>query len=161
MSAPDYEAQIGPLLSAQSWTLSTAESCTGGLIGHLITEAPGSSAYYVGGIVSYSNQLKEQLVGVSPSTLESYGAVSKQTALEMAQGVRRKLRTDLGLSVTGIAGPGGATQDKPLGTTWIGLSTPGSTLAYHFVWSGDRQENKVASAQAALRIVYEFLVNKS
>jgi PncC family amidohydrolase len=157
MPTPEFEVHVGPLLSALSWTLSTAESCTGGLIGHLITEVPGSSGYYLGGVVSYSDQLKQQLLGVESATLINYGAVSQQTALEMASGIRERLGTDIGLSATGIAGPGGATELKPLGTTWIGISTSVRTEAHHFLWTGDRSQNKKASAQAALEILHQSL----
>jgi len=154
------ERVIAPLLRARGLTLATAESCTGGLIGHLITNVPGSSDYYLGGVVSYANQAKIGLLGVRPETIERYGAVSEQTACEMAQGVRGLLGADLGLSVTGIAGPGGGTPEKPVGLTWIGISTPAGVRAQRFVWQRDRVGNKEESARAALLILLAYLEEK-
>src|SRR5699024_6603040 len=110
-------------LKQRGLTLATAESCTGGLIGKRITDIPGSSACYVGGVISYSNDVKMQLLGVKQQTLSQYGAVSEQTACEMAEGVRRCTGADIGLSTTGVAGPDGGTEEKPVGLVYIGLST--------------------------------------
>jgi PncC family amidohydrolase len=118
------EAQIGPLLRKAGWKLATAESCTGGLIGHRVTEVPGSSDYFLGGFVAYAYEAKVASLGVSWDTLKAHGAVSRETVLEMARGARRVLGADLAISVSGIAGPGGAQPSKPVGTTWVGLSTP-------------------------------------
>ncbi|HXX59928.1 MAG TPA: CinA family protein [Candidatus Sulfotelmatobacter sp.] len=138
-------------------TLATAESCTGGLVSHVLTEVPGSSAYFLGGVVSYSDQAKSALLGVPETTLRRYGAVSAQAARAMAIGARAMLRTDLALAVTGIAGPAGGTPDKPVGLTFIALAAPrGGRLERH-VWSGGRPANKRASAQAALRLVLAWL----
>ncbi len=144
------EALLGPLLLERGWRLAAAESCTGGLIGHRITNIPGASAYYVGSVTAYAYEAKVRLLQVSWHTLEQHGAVSAATVREMAQGVRRLLDAEVGLAVSGIAGPGGGTPEKPVGTTWIGLSTPEGTWARHFHWHGDRLSNKEASAQAAL-----------
>jgi PncC family amidohydrolase len=130
--------------------MATAESCTGGLVSHLITEVAGSSDYFVGGIVAYSNRAKVELLGVDPSTLELHGAVSRETALEMARGARLALHADVAVSITGIAGPSGGTPDKPVGTTWIAASSPGGEETELHVWDGDRSKNKGLSAQAAL-----------
>ena len=138
-------------------TLATAESCTGGLVSHVLTEVPGSSAYFLGGVVSYSDQAKNALLGVPEATLRRYGAVSAQAARAMAIGARAMLRTDLAVAVTGIAGPAGGTPDKPVGLTFIALAAPrGGRLERH-VWSGGRAANKRASAQAALRLALAWL----
>jgi PncC family amidohydrolase len=134
-----------------------AESCTGGLIGHRLTNVPGSSAYFVGGVVAYAYDAKERLLGVAHNTLYDHGAVSEPTAREMARGVRRVLGSDLGLSVTGIAGPGGGLPGKPVGLTWVALSARGVEEAREFVWQGDREFNKAQSAEAALALVHAYL----
>lgn len=151
------ELQLGNLLKAKSYTLATAESCTGGLIGHRITNVSGSSAYYLGGIISYSNEAKMQFLGVQESTLRDFGAVSEQTAREMALGAQRIFGATFALSVTGIAGPDGGTADKPVGLTYIGLATPTTILVRRFVWTGERIQNKEASAEAALQFLLEYL----
>ncbi|MFU8773095.1 MAG: CinA family protein, partial [Anaerolineales bacterium] len=130
---------------------------TGGLIGHLITNVPGSSIYYLGSITAYSNEVKVRLLKVSWETLARYGAVSEETALEMALGVRNEMAADIGISVTGIAGPGGATSDKPVGTTWIGLSAVNYDQSRHYLFQGDRLAIKEKAAKAALQLVVDFL----
>jgi nicotinamide-nucleotide amidase len=141
---------VGQLLEQRKWTLSVAESCTGGLVGHLLTAVPGSSSYFLGGIISYGNQVKVDVLGVSPGTLQNFGAVSDQTVREMAEGVRRKLGTDLGIAVSGIAGPEGGSREKPVGTVYLGMATPEETFTkrYHFV--GSRRQIKRVSAMMAL-----------
>ena len=129
---------VGNILLEQGLTISTAESCTGGLLSHALTARSGSSAYFMGGVVAYSNAIKERILGVQPETLLAYGAVSKQTAREMADGVRLKFETDIGLSTTGIAGPTGGTPEKPVGLVWIGISTPGGTRAFECQFEGGR-----------------------
>jgi PncC family amidohydrolase len=151
------EITIGDILRQHNLKLATAESCTGGLIGHRITNIPGSSDYFVGGIVAYANEVKLAQLGVSPELLANHGAVSREIVLEMAAGARRNLRTDLAISVSGIAGPGGGTDGKPVGTVWVGLSTPEGAWARHFFFSGSRQQIKSASADAALKMVLEYL----
>ena len=151
------EVQLGELIRPRGLKLAVAESCTGGLIGHRLTNVPGSSEYFLGGIVAYSYEAKQSLLGVSGLTLARFGAVSEETAREMALGARRALGAHLALSVTGIAGPGGATPDKPVGLTWIALSTPDLTRAARFIWRGDRSANKEASAQAALEMLQAYL----
>ncbi len=125
---------IGKLLRAEGKSLATAESCTGGTIAHRITEIPGASDYYMGGVVSYSNALKQLLLGVQETTIEQHGAVSKQTAIEMAQGCRERLHTDYAIATTGIAGPGGGSEEKPVGTVWIAIACEQGTFfeCYHF-----------------------------
>ncbi len=151
------EHLIGNLLTAQKLRLAVAESCTGGLIGHRITNVPGSSAYYLGSVTAYAYEAKVRLLGVSWDTLNAHGAVSRATVLEMAAGIRRTLNAEIGLSVSGIAGPGGGTEDKPVGTTWVGLAAPDGTWARVFCWQGDRLENKAHSAQAALDMLLAYL----
>ena len=160
MSAEQHvplEVSIGPLLLKSKLTLATAESCTGGLIGHRLTEVPGSSEYFLGGVIAYSNEVKERVLGVKPETLEKHGAVSAETAGEMARGARRVLGTDIAVSATGIAGPGGATADKPIGLTYIALATANDERVERFVWDKDRTGNKWASSEAALQMLHDYL----
>lgn len=151
------ETILGALLRKKGLRLATAESCTGGLIGHRITNVPGSSTYYIGGVISYAYEAKVRLLGVQWETLERHGAVSRETVLEMAQGVRRLLAADIGLSVSGIAGPGGATPEKPVGFTWIGISAPNVAEAWSFQFAGERIRVKEQAAEQALRRVVEYL----
>ncbi len=116
------EEEIGKLLIANNLSLSTAESCTGGGVAALITSVPGSSGYFKGGIVAYDNEVKKNLLGVSPETLSVYGAVSRETVIEMAKGAMNRLKTDCAIATSGIAGPGGGTLEKPVGTVWIAVA---------------------------------------
>lgn len=116
------EEEIGKLLVANNLSLSTAESCTGGGVAALITSVPGSSGYFKGGIVAYDNEVKKNLLGVSPETLSAYGAVSRETVIEMAKGAMNRLKTDCAIATSGIAGPGGGTLEKPVGTVWIAVA---------------------------------------
>ncbi len=151
------EAVVGDWLRAQGLTLSVAESCTGGLLGHRLTNVAGSSVYFAGGVMPYSYRAKEQLLGVRRETLETYGAVSEETAVEMARGVRRVLQTGVSLAITGIAGPGGGMPDKPVGLVYIALSAEDDEECRRFVWDGDREQNKARSAQAALEMLADYL----
>jgi nicotinamide-nucleotide amidase len=151
------EEKVGALLQAQGLTLATAESCTGGLVGHLITNVPGSSAYYLGGFVAYANEMKESALGVRHDTLVVHGTVSEETAREMAQGARRRLAADVAIAITGIAGPGGGTEEKPVGLVYVALSTPDGERFRRYVWQGDRQANKEQSAEAALQLLGSYL----
>lgn len=135
--------------------LATIESCTGGLVGHLITERPGSSAYYVGGFVTYSDQLKRDLVGVSAEVLAAHGAVSAQAAIAMATGGRTRSGADIGGSVTGIAGPDGGSEQKPVGLTYVAVADASGTAVRRHVWTGSRTDNKRASAEALLELLLE------
>jgi PncC family amidohydrolase len=155
------EEAVGKLLVRQGWTLVTAESCTGGLISHRITNVPGSSAYYLGGFVVYSNELKEAVLGVRHGTLLAHGAVSEETACEMAEGARQRTGADIGLSVTGICGPTGGTPTKPVGLTYIGLAAADAIRCRCYVWQGDRIANKEQSAEAALQLVQAYLRERS
>ena len=144
------EQWVGQLLSERHRTLALAESCTGGLISHRITGIAGSSAYYLGGVTSYANDVKVKLLGVTPATLEKYGAVSQETALEMSHGIRERIGADFGLSVTGIAGPGGGTPEKPVGTVWISIAQAKNHEARLFQFHGDRERIVLGTSQAAL-----------
>lgn len=153
----ELATEVGRLLLRRGWILATAESCTGGLIGHWITEISGSSAYYAGGIVAYANEAKTRLLGISPEDILAHGAVSGPVAMAMAQGACRALQAQVGISVTGIAGPTGDTPAKPVGTAYIGLAFPTGERVEHHVWPYDRAGNKVASARRALELVIEEL----
>ena len=155
--APSLEARIGKILSEHKWTLSLAESCTGGLISHRITNVPGSSEYFIGGVVAYAYSAKVALLGVRWETLQRFGAVSSETVLEMASGARKLFKTDFALSVSCIAGPGGATPNKPVGTSWVGLASIGRMWSRHFLLSGDRAANKEMLAQLALEKLLQFI----
>ena len=151
------EILLNQLLQGKGLKLATAESCTGGLIADRITNVPGSSEYFLGGIVAYAYEAKVALLGVSWDALQKYGAVSREIVVAMARGARTALGADLAVSVSGIAGPGGGLPDKPVGTTWIGLSTAGGDWARKFVWDGDRLQNKALSVEAALQFVLDYL----
>jgi PncC family amidohydrolase len=131
-------AVVGNALLERDYSISTAESCTGGLLSHVLTAIPGASTYFIGGVVAYSNTIKEQFLGVQACTLLDHGAVSQETALEMAVGVRTKFTTDIGLSTTGVAGPTGGTLSKPIGLVWIGISTPARNRAFECHFEGER-----------------------
>lgn len=138
-------------------TLATAESCTGGLVGHAITEVSGCSGYFLGAAVVYNYPAKENVVGVQAETLQRLGAVSAEVAAQMARGAAKLYGADVAVAVTGVAGPGGGTPDKPTGTTYLHLAGPQGELARHYVWEGSRTANKLASARAALDMVSEYL----
>lgn len=154
------ESVVGELLQTQGKMLTTAESCSGGLIAHKITSVPGSSNYFTGGIVAYSNEFKEKFLGVDPSILAAHGAVSSAVARAMADGARHNTGSDIGLAVTGIAGPTGATPEKPVGTVFIGLSTPGETVDVHCHFQGDRWQVQELTAVKALDLVRRLLLGK-
>ncbi len=151
------EVEIGKLLRGKKLTLAVAESCTGGLLASLITDVPGSSDYFLGGVVAYSNAVKERVLGVPREILDTVGAVSPECARAMAEGVRKLLGADLALSTTGIAGPTGATPAKPVGLVYIALSHPGGTEVREHRFVGERRGNKFSFATAALRILWEYL----
>ncbi len=148
--------QVGEALRARGWWVAVAESCTGGLILNRLTNIPGSSAYVLGGVVAYDNRVKSGLLGVLPETMATYGAVSAETAGEMARGVLARLGADVAVSITGIAGPGGGTPEKPVGLTYIGIATrAGTSRVEQHVWAGDRLAVKMQSADQALRMVFD------
>ncbi len=137
-------------LAEKSQTLSIAESCTGGYISHLFTQHPGASKVFLGGAISYSYELKESMLGVKSETLAQYGAVSEQTVTEMVEGALHTFKSDYALAVTGIAGPDGGTEDKPVGTVWIGVAKPGKTQVKKFTFGNKRAQNIERSAISAL-----------
>lgn len=157
---PSLEADIGELLRARHLSLAVAESCTGGLVGHRLTNIPGSSEYFLGGLIAYANAAKQSLLGVPAETLAAFGAVSAEAARAMALGARRALAADLGLAVTGVAGPGGGTPDKPVGLTWLGLCAGDTTWARRCLWNSDRLGNKERSAEAALEFLHDYLTGR-
>ena len=150
-------ARLGERCRVRGVCLVTVESCTGGLVGHVITETPGSSAYYLGGFVTYSDQLKRDLVGVADDVLAAHGAVSAQTAMAMAAGGRARTGADLAAAVTGIAGPDGGSPDKPVGLTYVAVSDVAGSVVRRYLWSSGRADNKRASAQALLELLLERL----
>lgn len=152
------EVLVGRLLASSGQTLAVAESCTGGLLGSLLTDVPGSSEYFLGGVIAYHDRLKMELLGVSKRTIVQYGAVSMECALEMARGVRSRTQAGIGVAITGIAGPTGGTTEKPVGTVYISLVSLArdySEITMRYQWQGDRLSNKRESAEAALRMIVE------
>ena len=157
--AMQLEVLAGEKLKKQGLTLAVAESCTGGLLGSLITEVPGSSAYFLGGIIAYDDRVKIELLGVPPATIQEHGSVSAECALAMCQGARRVLRADIALSITGVAGPAGGTAAKPVGTTYIGLAASDVEVVKHFWWRGGRASNRAESVEATLSMLIDYLDN--
>jgi len=153
------EQVVGRLLCEQGRTLGCAESCTGGYVSHLITTVPGSSEYFTGSIISYSNEMKQSLLGVRTETLRQFGAVSEQTVLEMARGALEVLKVDIALSVSGIAGPGGGTPEKPVGTVWMAVADRERSVAQKHVFARDRLKNIQLAAVFGLNMVRKFLLN--
>ncbi len=153
------EQVVGRLLCEQGRTLGCAESCTGGYVSHLITAVPGSSEYFTGSIISYSNEMKQNLLGVRAETLQQFGAVSEQTVLEMARGALEVLKVDIALSVSGIAGPGGGTPEKPVGTVWMAVADRERSVAQKHVFARDRLKNIQLAAIFGLNMVRKFLLN--
>jgi len=151
----EYRAKTGKLL-----TIGTVESATGGRIADRITNVAGSSDYFKGSVVAYSNQAKIAVLGVKEATIENYGAVSQQTALEMARGGKRLLDVDICISDTGIAGPSGATAEKPLGLFYVGLAARGASLSEKHVFHGNRRENKRHATEAALSMLRQYLLER-
>lgn len=153
--------QLGEQLQARELTCATAESCTGGLVGHLITEIAGSSAYFAGGAITYSYAAKERVLGVRHETLMTHGAVSYQVAQEMARGALRLYEADVAVAITGVAGPGGGSAEKPVGTVHVHLSAAdGTERGERFVWDADRSGNKWLSAEAALQMLLEYAAQR-
>ena len=142
-------------LLARGWTISTAESCTGGLCAAALVDLPGSSTWYSGGVVAYSNAIKHELLDVPKGVLEDHGAVSEPVALAMAEGVRSRYRSSVSCSTTGIAGPGGGTPDKPVGLVWIGIATPTGTHARRYHFSGDRLSVRQQTVDACFELLLE------
>lgn len=153
----ELHEEIGKLLREKGLTLGTVESATGGLIAHLVTGVPGSSDYFLGSIVAYSNGVKAGVAGVDPALIERHGAVSPQVAGAMAAGGRKALGVDICLADTGIAGPGGDTPGKPVGLFYLGMAHASGTFSRKHVFTGNRSENKQAAAEAALEWLKEYL----
>ena len=149
----EYQAKTGKLL-----TIGAVESATGGRIADRITNVPGSSDYFKGSVVAYSNEVKTVLLGVRKATIDNYGAVSEQTALEMAQGGRKLLNVDICVSDTGIAGPSGDTPEKPVGLFYLGMAARDESLSQKHVFQGNREENKRDAAEAALNMLKQYLL---
>lgn len=149
--------KIASLLKERKLWIATAESCTAGLIAHMLTNISGSSAYFKGGVVAYANEVKVNLLGVKEDTLAKYGAVSHQTAYEMASGIKNLMGVNIGLATTGIAGPTGGTEEKPVGLVYIGLATDEGVEVKKFNFKGDRLQNKENFAKSALNMLLEYL----
>ena len=151
------EAVIGERLTETGQSLATAESCSGGLIAHRITNVAGASAYFLGGVVAYSNVVKEAELGIPHETLAAHGAVSEAVARAMAKGIRGRLGADFGLAVTGLAGPSGATVEKPVGLVFIALAGPEGTRITRNQFTGSREAIKAQTAETALRLLWEYI----
>ena len=151
------ESIVGKLLREQNKTLSTAESCTGGYVAHLITSVSGSSDYYVGSVISYSNQIKETELHISKALLQSEGAVSKMVVEQMANAIQQKFKTDYSIATSGIAGPTGGTADKPVGTVWIAIATPEKIISEKFLFGNHRERTIQKTADAALNMLRKEL----
>lgn len=148
---------VGNLMKKHNLTLGLAESCTGGLIASLITDIPGSSAYFDSAVVSYSNEAKVELLGVDEGIINVYGAVSRECAIAMAEGIRKNRGVSVSIAVTGIAGPGGGSLQKPVGTVYIALSSTGGTKVEHHHFEGGRNEVRELTAESALQLLLESL----
>jgi nicotinamide-nucleotide amidase len=149
--------QVHTLLLKSGKTVSTAESCTGGLFSSLLTQLPGSSRFFTLGIATYSNQAKEKILGIPDSIIRRKGAVSKETALLMARNIQKLAKTDFGISITGIAGPTGATPGKPVGTVFIAISTKNKIICKKFIFKGNRNNVRKQAALKALQLLNEFI----
>ena len=149
---------IGKLLISRSASLAVAESCTGGYISHMITSVPGSSSYYKGGITAYSNEAKHKILGVNAAVIEEFGAVSEQVVCEMASGARELLKADYSIATSGIAGPGGGTENKPVGTVWIAVADTSGIKAEKYIFGDNRERNIIRSSQTALQMLRKKLI---
>jgi PncC family amidohydrolase len=160
MINPELVNKLSDELKKQKATVATAESCTGGLLAHTLTNVSGSSAYFDRGVISYSNKAKQEVLGVSEDVLKKYGAVSRKVAEVMAQGIRQRASVDYGLATTGIAGPTGGTNDKPVGLVYIAIATKDYVTVKRYLFSGDRLTNKESGCAAALELLLELLSQK-
>jgi nicotinamide-nucleotide amidase len=151
---------IGRMLKNNGKNLAVAESCTGGYISHLITSVPGCSAFYKGSVTAYSNEIKENILGVKNSTLAQFGAVSEEVAKEMAVGAMQVLNTDFALATTGIAGPDGGTAEKPVGTVWLAVASKNGVTAQKYVFGDNRERNISRSSQTALQMLRRVVLNE-
>ena len=155
MRVMNIEAEVGKTLQKRNMTLAVAESCTGGLISNRITDVSGSSKYFKMGVVAYSNKIKEEILWIPGSLIRKYGAVSRQVAIEMAEGVRAIANADIGMGVTGIAGPSGGTEKKPVGLVYIALLIGKKRIVKKFKLKGSRQEIKFQASQVALKLIIQ------
>ncbi len=160
MDLASLAARLQGLALERGFSVGTAESCTGGLVGHRLTAIPGSSAYYLGGVVSYSDALKVDLLGVPAETIDHHGAVSAQVAVAMADGARARLGCDYAVAVTGVAGPDGGTAAKPVGLTYVAAAGPLGHRVERHVWDGDRAANKEESAAAAIELLLALVTEE-
>ncbi|MEK7314390.1 MAG: CinA family protein [Deltaproteobacteria bacterium] len=151
------EMEIARKLMKKRLTLAVAESCTGGLLSSTLTDVPGSSKWFKGGVVAYTNEVKKRILGVKTATLRKYGAVSEETAIEIAKGVRKKLKTDIGISITGLAGPGGGTKKTPVGTIFVGVDDGKETLVRRLELKGSRVKIKRDAVGLAIKILQKFI----
>ncbi|MCI2424898.1 CinA family protein [Candidatus Acetothermia bacterium] len=151
------EEILAELLSGKGWRIAVAESCTGGLLSHRITNIPGSSRYFLGGVITYANMTKEQLLGVPHLLLENYGSVSEETAIAMATGCKKLFASEIAIAITGIAGPAGGSKLKPIGSCYIALASQQDVICRSFCWQGDRLRIKQNSVDAAFQMVIEYL----
>jgi nicotinamide-nucleotide amidase len=154
----ELQERIGQILKSKGMTIACAESCTGGYISHLLTSTPGSSDYFIGSCIPYSYEMKEKVLGVNHDTLMEHGAVSEETITEMAENIRKLTGASLGVATSGIAGPDGATPDKPVGTIWIAVSDEIGTISKKYIFMKDRKINIQLGAMAALNMVRSRLV---
>lgn len=150
-------ARTGELLQSAGLTVAVAESCTGGLLGSRLTEMPGSSAYFVGGVIVYSNEAKEKLLQIDAGVLGATGVVSEEVAVAMAEGVRQLLGTDIGVGITGIAGPTGTGLDKPVGLVYVALAAADGRWCDRYCWEEDRTGNRSRSVEAGLRMICRYV----
>ena len=151
------EEELGEKLRDRKLTIAVAESCTGGLLGSKITDVPGSSEYFLGGVIAYQNEVKESLLHVPQQVIAAHGAVSAQTVEAMAGGCRELFECDIAISITGIAGPGGGSADKPVGLVYVGLATASGVISRRFQWDGSRTQNKESSVRAAMEMILATL----
>ncbi len=151
------EQKVGELLKKNRQTLSVAESCSGGLLGHRLTNIAGSSKYFLGGVIVYANKTKIKLLGVEPCLINKFGAVSQPVAKEMATNVRKILKTDFGISITGIAGPTGGTKEKPVGLTYIAVASSRKIMCQEFYFKGPRLAIKTQATESALKLLLEII----
>lgn len=151
--------ELGSALRAKGLTIAVAESCTGGKLGDMLTSVPGSSDYFLGGVISYSNSAKVNILRVDTEILRTDGAVSQRTALQMAEGARKCFDSDIGLSTTGVAGPGGGSSQKPVGLVFVAVSAKAGNRCMEFRFSGAREDIKRQSAEAALALARDFLAD--
>jgi len=151
------EEELGEKLRNRKLTIAVAESCTGGLLGSKITDVPGSSEYFLGGVIAYQNEVKESLLHVPQQVIAAHGAVSAQTVEAMAGGCRELFECDIAISITGIAGPGGGSAEKPVGLVYVGLATASGVISRRFQWDGSRTQNKESSVRAAMEMILATL----